>query len=183
MLWKSHWHSLKVTNHCSLSTSMIICVLYTKWQQLKLNHQPWHQWYSIQWFTQRHNTGRTRSVGWDTLFPHLTLNLSLHPPTPAIYLRCQPRAPSVPLPLTLRSVFFWNLRRSPQVRLLPVLVACNWISWVLGELLCLDSFGLPANNAYRVPPHLPMANTSLPLWLFIMMTRGENSSSLTCKLV
>lgn len=94
--------------------------------------------------------------------------------SPAIYLSCQPRAPSVPLPLTLRSGFFSNLRCSPQVWLLPVMVPYNWISWVLGELLCIDSFGSHTNNAYHVPPHLPMANTSSPpLWLFIIMTREE----------
>lgn len=94
--------------------------------------------------------------------------------SPAIYLSCQPQAPSVPLPLTLRSGFFWNLRCSPQVWLLPVMVLYNWISRVLGELLCIDSFGSLTDNAYHVPPHLPMASTSSPpLWLFIIMTREE----------
>lgn len=103
--------------------------------------------------------------------------------SPAIYLSCHPRAPSVPLRLTLRSGLFGNLRCSPKAWLLPVMAPYNWISWVLDECCkqwhlwvfqrrCLSCSSSSPRSSHFLSSASLLNNTHL--WVFIIVAREEN---------
>lgn len=140
---------------------------------LELNHQPWWQrFYSvIHRGTQCRQEEEICWLGCYISSPNFKFNFT----SPAIYLSCQPRAPSVPSPLTLRSGLVWNVRCSPEAWLLLVMVAYNWISWVLGELLyILTPLGpSPTVLLLSCPPSSPHGS----FFLFVITLLWEFVSS------